>query len=413
MPPSQSSWALSKNRAGRSDDASAAQVLVMTSEHRAPASASRRQDPDDDARPTRFAAVRAAQVRAVGAAFLRARPLVVAPVALINGVLATLSGAPAAQRLALAIAFGTALTLFVAERWWLRRAAVSERWLATSLILTSLLLALGCALSGGLVSPVLPLTLAPVAIAMAAFGRSRTTILAATASLASIVALALLPAGTPFAAVPAPWARAMTVTSFVGLLLLTYAGVVGLVGAYVTSGEVLDRMRLATIEEAASRMRATEQVGAKVAHELKNPLAAIKALLQLLRGAGDERAGKRLEVALGEVERMDGIVRDYLAFARPLADLDVARVELRALADEVVAVLEARAEVAGVQLTATGPAHAILGDARRLREALYNLADNAVTATPRGGAVTLRVEATLPPARGSPSRTTGPACRPR
>lgn len=366
----------------------------MTPAPREPASGSRRRSTDAAAPPTpptRFVAVRRAQVRAVGTAFLRARPLVVAPVALVNAALATASGAPAAQRLTLALAFGAALALFTAERWALRRAQVTEAWLAASLIATSALLATGCALSGGLASPVLPLTLAPVAVATAAFGRSRTTLAALAVSLGSIIALAALPTGAPFPAIPSPHARAMTVTSFAGLLALTYAGVAGLVGAYVTTGEVLDRMRVATIEEAASRMRATEQVGAKVAHELKNPLAAIKALLQLLRGRGDARAEQRVEVALAEVERMDGIVRDYLAFARPLADLELAPVELRALADDVGAVLEARAALAGVALTVTGDAPPVRGDARRLREALYNLADNAIAAAPRGGAVELAV----------------------
>jgi len=154
---------------------------------------------------------------------------------------------------------------------------------------------------------------------------------------------------------------------------------------------VLERMRLGTIEEAASRMRATEQVGAKVAHELKNPLAAIKALLQILRDRVDDKGQKRLEVALGEVDRMDGIVRDYLAFARPLADLELAVVDLRALADDVANVLVDRAELAGVRLVTTGTVVHVTGDARRLREAMFNLADNAIAATPAGGSVVIDV----------------------
>jgi signal transduction histidine kinase len=138
-------------------------------------------------------------------------------------------------------------------------------------------------------------------------------------------------------------------------------------------------------------MRATEQVGAKVAHELKNPLAGIKALLQLVRGGEGlaAKAGERLGVALAEVDRMDDIVRDYLAFARPLADLELAPVDPRAIADDVLTVLAARAELGTVAIEVRGRTREIVGDARRLREAVLNLADNALAATPSRGSVTL------------------------
>lgn len=357
----------------------------------AEASESRRRGSDAAEVPSRFAAVRAAQVRAVGTSFLRVRPLVVAPVAIVNATLVWASGAPLAQRGALAASLGFALALFSAERWWLSRARIGERWLAASLVLTVVFIATGCALSGGVASPLLPLLLAPVVVAAAAFGRSARTITTSMLAFVVVGALGLVPVGSPFPAISHPWSHAMLVCSFAGLLVLSYAGVAGLVGAYVRTGELLERMRVATIEEAASRMRATEQVGARVAHELKNPLAAIKALLQILRERVDEKGTKRLEVALGEVDRMDAIVREYLTFARPLADLELAATDLRAIADEVVNVLADRATLVNIAISVEGGPAPVHADARRLREALYNLTDNAVAATPSGGRVTLRV----------------------
>jgi signal transduction histidine kinase len=344
-------------------------------------------------RASRFSEIRSSQVRAVGRAFLRARPVVIAPVAITNAILLARSGAPGEQRVALTCAFGGALGLFVLERWWLRRVEVGERWLAASLVLTVALLGVGCTLSGGVASPMLPLVLAPVVVAAAAFGRGRMTIVTSVLAFALVGALAFVPPDMVFPVIPDPWRRAMLVTSFAGLLALCYAGVAGLVGAYVRTGELLERMRLATLEEAAGRMRATEQVGAKLAHELKNPLAAIKALLQILRDRVDEKGAKRLEVALGEVDRMDVIVRDYLTFARPLAELELTTVELRALADDVVTVLADRAQATRVTLTAAGEPLAITGDRRRLREAVFNLTDNAIAATPAGGTVTVAITA--------------------
>lgn len=385
----------SKNRADAAPALDATAVRGVSDVAPPAASGSRRRAADGAGVPTsRFVAIQSLQVRTVGAAFLRARPLVVAPVAVVNAVLLSQSGAPASHRAALGTALGVALVLFMLERWWLRRVEVGERWLATSLMLTVALLALGCALSGGLASPLLPLVIAPVVIAAAGFGRSWRTVVTSVFAFAFVSALAFVPADAPFPAIPDPWRRAMLVVSFGGLLALCYAGVAGLVAAYVRTSELLERMRVATLEEAAGRMRATEQVGAKLAHELKNPLAAIKALLQILRDRVDDKGTKRLDVALGEVDRMDVIVRDYLTFARPLADLELATVDLRALADDIVSVLADRAQLAQVTLAATGAPHQITADARRLREALFNLTDNAIRATPPGGSVTLVVAGT-------------------
>ena len=106
----------------------------------------------------------AALVREVGGRFLRARPWIVLPVAITNAALTAATAAPVAQRRALALAIGAALALFVAEARWCRAHAIGARWLATSLALTVVALGGGCALSGGLASPLLPLVLAPVVV---------------------------------------------------------------------------------------------------------------------------------------------------------------------------------------------------------------------------------------------------------
>jgi len=142
-------------------------------------------------------------------------------------------------------------------------------------------------------------------------------------------------------------------------------------------------MRLATLEEAASRIRATEQVGARVAHELKNPLAAIQALLQLL--------------ALSEVERMSATVREYLELKRPLTDVEPRPVDVVEIAHDVAAVLDARAASRGLSIVVEGSRTPLIGDPRRVREALLNVVANAVLATPEGGAA---VRVTVEPSVG-------------
>lgn len=344
----------------------------------------------------------AAPVASVGASFLAARPWIVLPIAVVNAGAMVVWGAPTTQRIAMAAAIIVVVLAFFVEASVVRSRVVSERWLARSLGATVLALALGCALSGGLASPLVPLLGAPMAVAFAAFGRRAPTL--ALLGLITVVALALalLPTSATFGPPPVGAARIMALASLLGATALAYTGVAGLVSAHAAVAARLDRMRIATLEEAASRIRATEQVGARVAHELKNPLAAIQALLQLLGeselGASDR---KRVAVALAETARMDGIVRDYLALKRPLADVEPTRVDLADVARDVAVVLEARAAARAVAIAVTGGPAPLVGDARRLREALLNLTANAVHASPDGGRIDVALAATPDGARAT------------
>jgi two-component system, NtrC family, sensor histidine kinase HydH len=137
--------------------------------------------------------------------------------------------------------------------------------------------------------------------------------------------------------------------------------------------------------------RELEQMGLKVAHELKNPLTALKALVQLgLRNPAEGPSHDRLALLEREVTRMQEILRSYLSSGRPLEELAPARVHLGPLVSDTLRVLSARAQAARVRLSSRGDA-LVEGDPRRLEEALLNLVANAIEATPPGGEVVVEV----------------------
>ena len=328
----------------------------------------------------------------MGTAFLRARPWVVAPVAAINLVCLLRAGAPAAQLRVLGPGIAALLGFFVYEAVRFRREVVREAQLRRSLVVTAAALLLACAASGGPRSPMVPLLLAPVGVAFAAFGRGRGNTVLLLAVLAGLAGLSLLPAELPFPAIASPQAAVMTVASAGGSLVLLWIGVTGLTTAYARSGEALASTRDGMLEAMNERMRGAESLGARVAHEIRNPLTAIKGLVQLLaRGEHEARDQKRFEVVLAEVGRVEETLGAYLSFARPLAELRPERVDLAVLLAELAALLEARAEAGGVRVVVLAQAAAIVGDRRRLQEALLNLASNALEATPAGGTLTLGV----------------------
>jgi len=144
------------------------------------------------------------------------------------------------------------------------------------------------------------------------------------------------------------------------------------------------------ISSKSTMLRETSDATATLVHELRNPLAAVKALVQLLRaGATDPRTERRLDVVHAEVLHMEAILRDHLERG---AVHDMQPVDLSALVNDVLAVLEARAASSGVTLASHAIPTTIAGDASHLRSALLNLVGNAIEATPAGGRVDVTVE---------------------
>ncbi|NVB80789.1 MAG: sensor histidine kinase [Kofleriaceae bacterium] len=165
--------------------------------------------------------------------------------------------------------------------------------------------------------------------------------------------------------------------------------------AAARAGDSYACLREERVAEAEAQLRRLQSVGAKVAHELKNPLASIKGLCQLVaRAPESERTQERLSVVASEISRMETILNEYLSFSRPLEDLNAETIDVTALSRDVLNVLAGRADQAGITLALDGTSTPVKGDPRRLKEALINLVGNAIEATPSGGSVQLRIRVT-------------------
>ena len=344
-----------------------------------------------------FDTLRRAQLRSVATAFLRIRPIVVAPVAPVVLFALWSGGAPGPQIAAICGVFACVLAFFGFESWRGRRVEVGETWLRWSLNATVVLVCTVCFLTGGTRSPLLPVLFAPVVTAFAAFGRSRESTQIFALCLVLVAALLAVPEGVPFPPFPRRTAGVVGFGAlFVGLTLL-YRSVCGLTDAHRRSGEELDALRREALAASTERVRSLEAYAGKLAHELKNPLASIKALSQLLKQSpGTERGPERLTVLASEIERMERTLEEYLSFSRPLTELELRPVELSAIVGEALLLIQPRATEARVELARSGSAGSVAGDPRRLREALLNLLSNALEASKPGG----RIEVLLSNATG-------------
>lgn len=128
-----------------------------------------------------------------------------------------------------------------------------------------------------------------------------------------------------------------------------------------------------------------------IAHEVRNPLATIKASMQALMMS--ERDAERREM-LGligeEIERINGVIETLLGYARPRSP-EQADVPVRELLRRIEALTRPMADEANVRIAVSGDRELALHvDAGQVQQILMNLVMNAIQAMPRGGSVSLR-----------------------
>jgi two-component system phosphate regulon sensor histidine kinase PhoR len=136
---------------------------------------------------------------------------------------------------------------------------------------------------------------------------------------------------------------------------------------------------------------------ANASHELKTPVAAVRALAETMLTAlpDDPDAGRRFAERIGrEAERLDVLVRDLLDLSRvERGTLDVEPVDLVGLAKEVAGGYTDLAEERRVKLrTELQPDVSVRGDRAQLGLLLSNLLDNALRHTPARGSVCVRLD---------------------
>jgi two-component system sensor histidine kinase PilS (NtrC family) len=140
----------------------------------------------------------------------------------------------------------------------------------------------------------------------------------------------------------------------------------------------------------SERQAAIGRLSAAIAHEIRNPLAAISGSIQMLRSAsqaaGDEDSRRLMEIVLRETERLDGLITDFLQYARP-APPKLVSVPLAPLVHDLVQMFEkSRSPENPIEVRVdVQEGLAVTGDPSQLRQLLWNLYLNAAQAMPTGG----------------------------
>jgi two-component system sensor histidine kinase PilS (NtrC family) len=144
------------------------------------------------------------------------------------------------------------------------------------------------------------------------------------------------------------------------------------------------------------RMAAVGELSAGIAHEIRNPLAAIAGSVQVLQKSTSlsQQEQRLMSIILKESDRLNKSIADFLRFVRP-QDRRPMEFDIAASLSETLDLLANSPELRTdhrIERQISPPSFTIVGDADQIRQVFWNLARNAFQAMPTGGLLRVSTE---------------------
>jgi two-component system sensor histidine kinase PilS (NtrC family) len=165
-------------------------------------------------------------------------------------------------------------------------------------------------------------------------------------------------------------------------------------GAILDLHDLTQLKRMAGELKRADELAAVGALSARMAHEIRNPLAAISGSVQLvaLRECADEKDQRLFSIILRETDRLDGLLRDFLLYAKPATPSKVP-LQLRGLIGELSPLLSRDPRLAGVSIENRVPGHVvIIFDKDQCKQVFWNLLVNGAESMTGPGRITIEAD---------------------
>ncbi len=134
------------------------------------------------------------------------------------------------------------------------------------------------------------------------------------------------------------------------------------------------------------------ELSASIAHELRNPLAALKGSVEMLREkkVSEEHADQLMEIALSEMDRLNGIITDFLLYARP-QEIKIEQFDLNQSLRNIITLLRGSERFhEDIEIFSNLEDELTMsGDDKKLQQVFWNLCLNAVDAISSKGSISI------------------------
>jgi two-component system sporulation sensor kinase A len=156
--------------------------------------------------------------------------------------------------------------------------------------------------------------------------------------------------------------------------------------------DITDRKHTHELLVQSEKLSIAGQLAAGIAHEIRNPLTAIKGFVQLMKR---DSKGKRdyLHIISSELDRIGEILTELLYLSKPHT-IKFEECELGHLLEQVVTLLGSQANLLNIKIaTAFRPGSMMIrGDENQLKQVFINFLKNAMESMPKGGPITVELD---------------------
>ncbi|OLP63167.1 Sporulation kinase A [Bacillus pumilus] len=158
--------------------------------------------------------------------------------------------------------------------------------------------------------------------------------------------------------------------------------------------DISERKQTEELMLRSEKLSIAGQLAAGIAHEIRNPLTAIKGFLQLIKPKTKDR-DQYFDIVFSELSRIEIILSELLMLAKPQQTASMQMLDLKKIIGEVTALLETQANLNGILMNTNDIEEDLLinGDQNQLKQVFINLIKNAVESMPDGGKVDITAKA--------------------
>ncbi|ALC80877.1 MULTISPECIES: PAS domain-containing protein [Bacillus] len=159
--------------------------------------------------------------------------------------------------------------------------------------------------------------------------------------------------------------------------------------------DISERKQTEELMLRSEKLSLAGQLAAGIAHEIRNPLTAIKGFLQLMKPA-IHKNGQYFDIVFSELNRIELILSELLMLAKPQQHAINNSLNMNKLIREVTALLDTQANLNGIIINPSycnDEDSTIKGDGNHLKQVFINFIKNSIESMPAGGKIDIAIQA--------------------